>query len=350
MSQPFVPFIGLDRQYSNLKAEILDATDRVLRSGIYINGQYTKKFEDWLAKKTGCQYATVVHSGTAALEFISRFYHDHFIYTEKPIIRVPNLTYIATLNAFLNTGWQVELVDTDKNGIMKLERTDSSTFNCSIGLFGTCPGKATSGTITDGAQHWLVAEPDTIGDAMAISFDPTKNLPSSGNGGAIVTKDRALYDYVSSFKNNGKPNNFFTGTNNKMSELECAHMIVRANYIDSWQDKRKLIRDYYIDELKNYPIRCLSKGITTHANHKFVVDVDDRNTLDIYLRQNGIETKIHYPHTIAEHPVARSIKVKPDLLGISYSLSRRILSLPIYPEMYDYEVELVVDKIKKFYC
>jgi dTDP-4-amino-4,6-dideoxygalactose transaminase len=345
-----IPHFGLKRQYKNLKSELLEATDLAIRDGILVDGPYSKKFNEWLCKKTGATYAVLVHSGTQALELIALYWYiiakNYDI--ETPTINIPNLTYVATFNAFHKVGFNINLVDTDKNGIFKIDTCPPSDFDCYVGLYGAHPLKHTKNVIVDGAQHWLVAE--TIGEAMAISFDPTKNLNATGNGGAIVTNNKYLFDFVTETRNNGNPNNNVWGTNSKLSELDCSHLLVRTKYIDSWQKRRREIRDFYIDQFNDLPIRCLSKGIQTHSDQKFVVYSDNRNGLKAHLEKNSIETKIHYELALSELPIAKiNVSVKPDLMSNSILLSRGVLSLPIYPELTDNEVEYIASKVKDFH-
>jgi len=353
-----IAHFGLARQYKNLKAELLEATDLVLRSGELMNGGYTSAFETWLAMRTNTAFAVTVHSGTQALEIMARWIrknsddkHDH-----PPIVRIPNITYVATLNAFIKAGFVIELVDTDKNGLMKPDTenilSNFTKITCNVGLYGANPHLQTItghhyNDVVDGAQHWLVA--DNVGSGMAISFDPTKNLPASGNGGAIVTNDLDLYDFAYSYRSNGKPDHESAGTNSRMSELDCAHLSVRANHIDKWQWRRKEIRHYYLDELKNIDVRCLSRDHLIHADQKFVIYTDKRDELNKYLTEAGIETKIHYGKALSELPIAKHIYDKPNLLSISVNLTRGLLSLPIYPELTDSEVEYIVSSVKSFY-
>ena len=365
MTGSTIAHFGLARQYRNLKDELLEATDKVLSSGTLMNGEYTAKFETWLAMRTKTMFAVTVHSGTQALEIIAKWAkrdHDLLMNSEqdpihdiKPIVRIPNITYIATLNAFINAGFEVELIDTDKNGLMLLDNNtldDFTKHSCSVGLYGANPHKnPVSGMmsdVVDGAQHWLVA--DDIGQGMAISFDPTKNLPASGNGGAIVTNDRTLYDFAYSYRSNGKHNHEQSGTNSRMSEQECAQLLVRAKYIDKWQWRRKEIRHYYLDEFKNLDVHCLSRDHMVHADQKFVVYTDKRDELLVYLEAMGIETKVHYPKALSELPISGHCKVKPDMLSTSVNLTRGLLSLPIYPELSDSEVEYIVTKVKSYFC
>lgn len=352
-----IPHFGLARQYVNLKDELLEATDLALRDGILIGGEYTIMFEQWLKDRTGCEYATVTHSGTQALELIAGYLLDISFLAgedEPPVVQIPNLTYPATFNAFFSTGWDVELVDVDKNGLMldTHYEGDLHKYRCFVGFAGASPNRwLTSNDIIDGAQHWLATDSksNSIGAGMAISFDPTKNLPSSGNGGAIVTNDPSLYEFAISLKNNGKPDHYYPGTNSKMSELECAHMMVRTRYIDAWQDRRYQIRHHYLDRFEDLPIRCLSEGFENHADQKFVIYTDDRNGLKSYLDSKGIEARVHYPQVLSELNVARDIIVKPDMVSTGVMLSRGVLSLPIYPELEDDEVDYIIDMVRSFF-
>lgn len=350
-----VPHFGLARQHSYLKEELLDATDSVLRSGQFIAGEYTAKFEEWLRNRTGCSYASVTHSGTQALEFIATYYYNNWFLegsVDTPTIRIPNLTYPATLNAFVSTGWNVELVDTDNIGVIKSAETSydmNVKYSCFVGLYGAIPNTIiNNNTIIDGAQHWL-AQSTFLGLPTAISFDPTKNLYASGNGGAVLTDDHLLYEFIEEFKNNGKTQHRYAGTNSKMSELDCAHVLVRSNYIDKWQERRKQIRLYYLDRFKNLPIKCLSRDIERHADQKFVIYLPNRNELHDYLLERGIESKIHYPYALSELPISYDIDTKTDLLSNSVMLSRGVLSLPIHSELTDGEIEAVVDTVFEFF-
>jgi dTDP-4-amino-4,6-dideoxygalactose transaminase len=353
-----IAHFGLARQYRNLKDELLDATDKVLRSGTLMNGEYTAAFEAWLAMRTNSAFAITVHSGTQALEIMAHWVRKPYmsVYELPPIVRIPNISYVATLNAFLNAGFVVELIDTDKNGLLKNSDVenifrDFSKITCLVGLYGANPNPynqiGTHYDLVDGAQHWLVAE--TVASGMAISFDPTKNLNASGNGGAIVTNDRDLYDFAYSYRSNGKNFHNNIGTNSRMSELDCSHLLVRTKYIDKWQWRRKEIRYYYLEEFRNTDVRCLSRDFSVHADQKFVIYTDKRDQLKQYLIDAGIEVKIHYENALSELPVAKHIENKPDMLSTSVNLTRGLLSLPIYPELSDAEVEFIAAKVKSFF-
>lgn len=349
-----IPHFGLARQYKNLQEELLEATHDVLSSGQLVNGKYTKAFEKWLCLKTGAKYAVTVHSGSQALYFIAKYWLKKYSgILHKPVILVPNLTYPATLNAFLEAGWTVEIGDTDKFGILDPKHDyTQDVIKCLVGLYGRQPDKPGStwsnGAIIDGAQHWLIPNVFT-GIGMAVSFDPTKNLPASGNGGAVLTDNSELYQYVTTAKDNGKVVDFnSTGTNSKMSEQDCAQILVRSKYIDQWQARRKEISNYFCSSFKNLPLSCLSDSDVSHAHQKFVVYTPDRNALRTNLLLDGIETKVHYEYALSELNISKNLN-RPDMISTSIMLSRGVLSLPIYPELTDYEIEYIVERVQAFY-
>jgi len=349
-----ITHFGLARQYKNIGEELLDATHRALKDGQLVGGHYTRSFEEWLKHRTKTKYAVTVHSGTQALEIIARYKKKKHLETFKntPKILIPNLTYPATLNSILSAGWDVELVDTDKNGIMNHEPRVGGIYDCVMGFAGRRPWpdvryEDRHGVIVDGAQHWLEAG-GNVGSGMSISFDPTKNLPSSGNGGAIVTNDEQLYLFAATYRDNNKPAFHDVGTNSKMSEQDCAQILVRAKYIDEWQKRRSEIAKYWCDEFRDLPLTCLSDTTDPHAHQKFVMYLPDRNSLHTHLLTDGIDSKVHYNYVLGDLPTAKNLS-KPDLLSTSVMLSRGVLSLPMYPELTDEEVDYISDKVKLFF-
>ena len=347
-----IPFTGLKKQYNNLRTEILDATDEVLRSGQLMAGNYTAEFENWLARKNHSKYAVTCHSGSQALEIIAEYYRTQTT-AHPPRVVVPSMTYVATANAFIRAGWDVWIADTDKNGILdqnKIPHDLSIQATVLVGLYGAAVNAdrfwGTDLIIEDGAQHWLSNKCNRVGNATAVSFDPMKNLNCYGNGGAVVTDDLNLLEFAREWVNNGKPGHNNIGTNSRMSEIDCAQMMVKTQYIDEWQARRRNICLYWLGRLKNTGIRSLitAQNFETHAYHKFVIDVDQRDVLARNLELKGIETKVHYKEPLHELP-AYSDYVGPDILSVASSLSRRVLSLPIYPELSDLEVEYIIDQV-----
>jgi dTDP-4-amino-4,6-dideoxygalactose transaminase len=318
-----------------------------------MSGSYTAHFEDWLAKKNNNLYAVTCHSGTQALEIIASFYRVNSG-IQPPTVLIPSLTYVATANAWRRAGWRIAIIDTDAYGLMDLKKIPkdlSWQAICPVGLYGHALSEKYWGwkqavCIEDAAQHWLSNNCHRLGTS-AISFDPTKNFNSYGNGGAIVTNDRQVYDYARDWTtNHPEVERGSTGTNSRMSEIDCAQMLVKAGHIDKWQKRRADIVKHWMDRLHNTSIRSLidSGNFSQHCYHKFVLQVEDRDKLQKDLSIRKIETKIHYKDPIQDLGAYQDCE-GPNLLGASYSLSRKCLSLPIYPELTDLEVEYIIDSV-----
>ena len=355
-----VAFTGLQKQYDQLRPEILDATDRVLRSGQLMSGNYTAEFEAWLAKRNSVKYAGTCHSGTNALEIIAEYYATKTTLTH-PRVLIPTLTFAATANAFMRAGWDVHFVDTDLHGCIDPAKVPvSETYEAVVlvGLYGASVKKyqeyrhwqqwlmRSTFVIEDAAQHWLADGCLRIGDAAAISFDPMKNLANYGNGGAVVTNNFELADYARSWTMHGKPSNQMVGSNSRMSEIDCATLMVKTKRLDQWQSRRQQIATYWRECFQDSGIRCLIDRTNEHghAYHKFVIDIDNRKKIQKNLGIRRIDTRVHYEQPLHELGVFRQWP-SPGWFSIASSLARRVLSLPFYPELTDLEVEYIKDQV-----
>jgi dTDP-4-amino-4,6-dideoxygalactose transaminase len=135
-----------------------------------------------------------------------------------------------------------------------------------------------------------------------------------------------------------------------MSEQDCAQILVRTKYIDEWQQRRSDIAKYWCEQFRELPLRCLSDTVDPHCHQKFVLYMDDRNAMNLYLKTNGIDSKVHYEYVLGDLPTAQDRNIsRPDLMAVSVMLSRGVLSLPMYPELTDIEVEYVANKVKDFF-
>jgi dTDP-4-amino-4,6-dideoxygalactose transaminase len=350
-----IPFTGIQRQYNTLRKEILDATDQVLRSGSVMSGQYTHDFETWLAKKNQQKHAITCHSGTQALEIIAAYYAEEQS-IHPPRVILPALTFPATANAWSRAGWEIDLIDTDAYGQIdydKIDRNRSRQAICVVGLYGQALTDDTAyyysdTVIEDGAQHWLADNYRRRGLATAISFDPTKNLANYGNGGAIVTDDSQLAAFARDWTTHGKQTKHTrAGSNSRMSEVDCAQMIVKTRCIKYWQQRRREIAQDWMSRLATSSVRSLidNTNFDKHCYHKFVIEVDNRDQLAAKLKERGIETKVHYTEPLWSLPAFRDCYHSERFFSGAEALSKRCLSLPIYPELTDSEVEYVIDQL-----
>jgi len=358
-----ITFNNLDRQYRDLRSEILDATDTVLRSGQLMSGNHTHEFEHWLARRNRVKYAVTVHSGTQGLELVAEYVRSRFLDREPPRAAVPAMTYVATANAFMRAGFDLEIIDTNRYGIMNMDHVnvqDPPDVLVMVGLYGAALEPFADRrtwtdrmalkdicVIEDAAQHWLADNCQRMGMASVISFDPTKNFSNYGNGGAVVTNDFDLYNFLLECRSHGKPSGQIAGTNSRMSEVDCAQMLVKSRYIDAWQQRRREIANHWIMNLKDSGVRCLIdvSNFDTHCYHKFVIEINERDQVRRMLTERGIDTRIHYEQPLQEVGVFRQWP-GPDFMSCSSALSRRVLSLPIYPELTDLEVEYITDQVR----
>jgi dTDP-4-amino-4,6-dideoxygalactose transaminase len=354
-----IPFFALDRQYAQVGAECLDHTDRVLRSGQFIDGDYSQQLEGWLKDRTGANCVVLVHSGTQALELLAQVLHTNDV--RKPRVLIPNITFVATANAFIKAGYNIMLGDVDDRGIMlPYDRQEQGFYmSCGVGLYGANPHPAVDAI--DGAQSWLTGYMNT--DFMTVSFDPTKNLSATGNGGAILINDYLTAANLRKLRDNNKGTRFQldfgqSPTNSKMSEIDCAHVLVRTKYIDEWQSKRRQIAEYWNEQFKYLPLRSLielttvSGNVNPHQIQKYVIrttNTEQREQLQKYLKDRGIETRIHYEKCLSELPVYEGYVTVNSGVANSIRFASEVLSLPVYPELSDTEVEHIAHSVKAFY-
>jgi UDP-2-acetamido-2-deoxy-ribo-hexuluronate aminotransferase len=360
-----IPFFGVDRQYKNLREEILEVSDKIYLTGQVLDGHYTKEFENQIAKRTQRKYALAVNSGTQALIFALFATVNRTPYS----VLIPTLSFVATINSVLMNNFTPVFCDVDHKGLIDLNNFQYK-LDASVGaimyvnLFGNCVDydkfrihteffNDNLKIIEDAAQSFGASfkgiPSGKMGDVSVLSFDPTKNLNNYGSGGMILTDDHEIYEVCRGLRDNGKPSNDNYGTNSKMSEVDCAQMLVKLKHFDSWQQRRTDIANYYINELYQYCDICVPNENVTHAWHKFVLRTNARNGLVHQLSLSGIEYKIHYEHALYDLPVGFNyIDYSKDLYTETAAFTRECISLPIYPELTDGEVEAIAAVVKNY--
>jgi dTDP-4-amino-4,6-dideoxygalactose transaminase len=366
-----IPFFGVDRQYNNLREEILDAVDKVYASGRVLDGTHTRQFEKTVAKMTERRYACAVGSCTQALIFALRAVDNEWFRGSRNKILIPAQSFVATINSVLEAGFDPVFCDVDaQTGLMDLNtipvHADELAAIMYVNLFGNVLNQEQLITyiemfseekipvIEDAAQsfgaYYRGVPSGKLGDVSCLSFDPTKNLNNYGSGGMILTDDPAIWELVNDYHDNGKGNDHIqSGTNSKMSEADCAQMLVKLKYFDKWQARRKEIAEYYTEELDGLVgIPPVDMNVE-HAWSKYVIHHHSRSSLYTDLLNVGVETRINYEVPLHQQSLAFSFTPFDDtgVLEGAENFSRTCLSLPIYPELEDYEVEYVVDAIKQ---
>jgi dTDP-4-amino-4,6-dideoxygalactose transaminase len=202
--------------------------------------------------------------------------------------------------------------------------------------------------VEDGAQHWL-ADDCVRRATTAISFDPTKNLANFGNGGAIVTDDDELAVFARDYKNNGKHlDHGWIGTNSRMSEIDCNTLLTKMALLPEWQDRRRAIAGYWLNEFENLPMTCMidETNFDKHAFHKFVFNTNRREKVKGSLINAGIDARVHYATPLHEYGAYKKLPTVGNMMHASM-LAETSISLPFYPELTDEEVEYIADTVRQ---
>ena len=360
-----IPFFGVDRQYKNLREEILDISDLVYSTGRVLDAEYTRHFEQKIAKRCHRAYAIAVNSGTQALIFAQQA----SLKSKSNTVLIPTVSFAATINSVLMNGFTPVFCDIDYKGLIdlkscqyKLDRTVGAIMYAN--LFGNCIDYDKFRILTEFFNDSMIVIEDAaqsfgasyknipsgkMGDISVLSFDPTKNLNNYGSGGMILTDDSDIYQTCLSLRDNGKSTHDMAGTNSKMSESDCAQMLVKLNHFDAWQQRRSDIANYYIDQLYQYCDILVPNENVVHAWSKFVLRTSNRNSLMHHLSLAGIETKIHYSTALYDLGVGFDyIDYSRDLYTETAAFTQESVSLPIYPELTDSEVETITECIKQY--
>ena len=291
-----IPFFGVARQYQTLREELLEAIDWVYSSGQVLDGVNTKHFETAIAHRCGRQFSVAVNSCTQGLILA-----QSVCIPRASKVLIPTLSFAATINSVLMAGHEPVFCDTDQNGLIDLESLDFALTGAGVNsiLYANLWGHVIDWqnfkihteffnedmfVIEDAAQSFGAYYHDTpsgkLGDVSVLSFDPTKNLNNYGSGGMILTDDPVIYEALRDVRDNGKyKGHDFPGTNSKMSESDCAQMLIKLKYFNQWQRRRTEIAEYYMEEqlVKDYTRRgCFDHVIIRPSAVYGEYDVEDR--------------------------------------------------------------------------
>lgn len=360
-----IPFFGLDRQYNNIREEILDVTDKVYRTGQVLDGVNTFDFERTLAKMTERKYAVAVNSGTQALIFALRSIDQ----TQKSKVLIPAVSFVATLNAVFEAGFDPVFCDVDPiTGLIDLNTIPVDINELAavmyVNLYGNVINydKLTAykavwdhhnvPVIEDAAQsfgaYYRGFPSGCLGTISCLSFDPTKNLNNYGSGGMVLVDDPRMFESVVNLRNNGKlDQHISSGTNSKMSEADCAQMLVKLKHFDQWQQRRAKIANYYREHLDGIARLPSVESHVEHSWHKFAIHVPNREVFKGKMELLGVETKIHYstPLHLEHLSFVSVIENNTGVLEGAEEFCKTTVSLPIYPELTDAEVEHIVNSV-----
>jgi dTDP-4-amino-4,6-dideoxygalactose transaminase len=187
-----------------------------------------------------------------------------------------------------------------------------------------------------------------------FSFYPSKNLGGYGDGGIVTTNDKVLAEKISLLRNYGQEKRYYhriIGFNSRLDEIQAAILRVKLKYLDGWNERRRQLAGMYIEFLSDLTQITLpmESNDSKHIFHLFVIKCKDRDNLQIFLKDNGIETFIHYPIPVHMQESYKYLGYSAGSFPISEDTASNILSLPMYPELLSKDIEYVASTIRKFY-
>lgn len=363
-----VPFVGYKIQYQNLKKEIDAAMQDVLARGDLILRRDTEEFEKRLAEFIGVKYAIGLNSGTDALFFALK---AAGIGPGDEVITVSH-TFVASISTIVQAGAKPVLADVGDDYLMdtgEIEKAITKNTKaiipvhlngrmCDMDKIMEMAKKHNLLVIEDSAQS-LGASYDkkragSIGLTGCFSFYPAKILGCFGDGGALVTNNPEIAEKAKLLRDHGqktKTEIVCFGWNSRLDNLQAAVLNVRFDYLDSWIGRRRQIAGIYNQKLSG------TKGIKLppppDPDNKFfdvfqnyVIRAERRDELFNFLKEKGVETLIKDPVPNHFH---KGLGLSHFKLPLTEQLSKEVISLPMYPELTDEQVNYVIDCLSDFY-
>jgi len=373
-----VPFLDLKIQYQSIKGEIDPAIQNVIDNAAFILGKSVADFEAAFAKAHNVKYCCGVSSGTDA---------NHLVLWALGL--KPGDEVIIPANTFIATAWGATLcgakpvfVDCEPDSYnidpAKAEKaiTKKTKAIVAVHLYGQpadmdplneIARKHNIYLVEDCAQSHLAEykgnKTGGLSEAASFSYYPGKNLGAYGEGGAVTTNNPEIAQKVKMIRDHGavqKYNHEIFGHNYRMEGIQGAVLGVKLKHLDKWTDGRRRVAAKYrelLGDLKNIKVP-VEMPYAKHVYHLYVIQVrsgdkqndnQKRDALQKYLGDNGISTGLHYPIPLHVQPCFRDLNYKKGDFPVTEQLAETGLSLPMYPELKDDQIEYVCSKIKEFF-
>jgi len=365
-SIPFLDLKAVNAPYFN---GFEKAFDSVVNSGWYIQGNEVKAFEREFADYCGVEHCIGVANGLDALILIFRAYMEMGVLQEGDEVIVPANTYIASILAITENRLKPVLVEPDLatyNLDPKLTEqavTPRTKAILAVHLYGQLADMPALKTIAD--KHDLLLIEDSAqahgaslngikagawGDASGFSFYPGKNLGALGDAGAVTTSNEALAQTIRALGNYGshkKYENLYKGINSRLDELQAALLRVKLRGLDDEIEKRRAVANQYLASITN-PDIILPHVVDPQAHvwHLFVIRCENRDGLQAYLSEHGVQTLIHYP--IPPHHQQAYKEWNGQSYTETESIHQQVLSLPVSPVMSLKDVQITTEMMNDF--
>ena len=359
-----IPFVNLAKQFSSIENELVQNFIDIGRSGGYIMGEVLETFEKNAATFLEVKHVLGVADGSDALFLIM---HALGIGEGDEVITAPN-SFIASAWTIVSTGAKPVFVDVDQDlninpKLIELAINEKTKAIMPVHLAGrpakmdeinAIAKKYNLFVIEDSAQaigaRYKGKRVGGLSNAAGFSLHPLKNLGIYGDGGLIATNDDILYEKLKKLRNHGLINRDeceVWGYNSRLDTIQAAFANTKLKYLEKWNARCHEIATIY----KNNLI-----GIETPVDqeweycvyHNFVIKTINRDLMMQYLKENGVDTRVHYPIPIHLQNAAKELGYKIGDFPNTEIFSKTMISLPIYPELTDEEVYYVVEKVNSF--
>ena len=361
------PFLNLQAQYAALKAELLPVVERALASGYYILGPNVRDLEEEIAAFTGTRFGVGVNSGSDALTLALRALD---LGAGDEVITTP-FTYIAPAESVHQVGAKLVFADVHPRTFnldpadVARRITPRTRAIIPVHLFGQAAplrellalaGKHGIQIVEDCAQAigatYQGCPVGGLGRLGCFSFYPTKNLGADGDGGMVVTNDEALAKKLRMLRVHGIERRYrhdLHGYNSRLDELQAAIVRVKLPHLRSWNARRVEIARRYSQAFRDLPLEVplVAEG-NVHVFHVYAVLTNRRDALQQHLTDHGVPTIIYYPLPLHLQRVYAPMGWKQGDFPVAEALARRILPLPMYPELTDEQVDYVIETVKGF--
>jgi len=371
-----IKFLDLQKINQQHAEELKAAAARVIDSGWYLLGEEVKKFETHLAQYTNAKHAIGVANGLDALRLILKAYMELGFMKEGDEVIVPANTYIASVLAISDNRLIPVLVEPDAQSLnldislIEQKITEKTKAIMVVHLCGqVCWSESLAALakkynlkiIEDNAQsigaEWNGIKTGALGDAAGFSFYPGKNLGALGDSGAVTTSDDALAEMVRALGNYGSKKKYvneFQGLNSRLDEIQAAFLDVKLKFIDSENEYRRKLAAVYLKEITNKDVELpvpqnpefKFEDNKEHVWHLFVIRHPQRDRLQAYLEENGIQSLIHYPIPPNKQLAYKELNTLD--FPITNTIHDEVLSLPLSPVMPENEVHKVIEALNNF--
>jgi dTDP-4-amino-4,6-dideoxygalactose transaminase len=370
LSKLTVPFVDLRAQHAALADDISQALMAVVHRADFIKGAAVTNFEKAFAEFLGARHVIGVSSGLDALRLAL---HAAGVGPDDEVI-VPANTFIATALAVSAVGARPVLVDckptTYNIDTSAVERAITARTRAIMPVHLAGQSADLDPLLALAERHGLKIVEDaaqahgtrykgttvgTIGSAGCFSFYPAKNLGALGDGGAIATNDDGIAERARRFGDYGartKYEHVEKGINARLDTLHAAVLTVKLGHLARWNQLRDAHAQRYDEALGSIPeVQApLRSAFSTHIYHLYMIRVQDRDGLRGHLERKGISTGIHYPTPIHLQPAYKDLGYHAGDFPVSEELSRTLLSLPMYPELCDEQIDYVADGVRSYYA